>query len=128
MTPLWEMRLRVRAWIVSTFGEPLLLNRRERAARVVEEAVELAQAEGVSPELVRRIAERVYSRPPGSIAQEVAGLMVTLLGHSASAGIDPEVVTLQELERIERPEIAAAIRAKQAEKAHAGTGMEVRRG
>lgn len=123
MTPLWKLRLRVRNWIVRAFGEAILLNRAERAARVLEEAAELAQAEGVTPEWARRIVERCYSRPKGVAAQELAQLMVVVLGHSASAGIDVEAVTLAEIERIEQPAVIARIRLKQAEKAAAGTGV-----
>lgn len=123
MTPLWELRLRVRNWIVRAFGEAILLNRAERAARVLEEAAELAQAEGVTPEWARRIVERCYSRPKGVAAQELAQLMVVVLGHSAAAGIDVEAVTIAEIERIEQPAVIARIRLKQAEKAADGTGV-----
>src|SRR4051812_11277389 len=52
----------VLAWAVRSFG-PIALNRDERAARMAEEAVEVAQVEGVPLDVMQRITARVYSRP-----------------------------------------------------------------
>lgn len=117
------MRARVRAWVIATLGEACFLDRRERGARLLEEAVEAAQSEGVPPEQARRILERAYARPAGLTFQEVGGVMVTLLALCASAGISPDDAFAEEIERIEHPEVAARVRAKQAEKAAAGTGV-----
>ena len=45
---------RVLAWAADVFG-PVATDRRERAVRLVEEAIEVAQAEGVPAEVVERV-------------------------------------------------------------------------
>ena len=117
-----DLRCRVGGWVVSTFSEAALADRKERAARMVEEAIELAQAEGLWLDETSTIMTRVYSRPTGETKQELGGLMVTTLALCAGLKIDLIAVTIDEIERIEKPEVIAKIRAKQAEKALAGTG------
>jgi hypothetical protein len=86
-------------WAVENFG-PIARNRDERAARVVEEAIELAQAEGVALDLVLLIAQRVYARPPGSTAQEIGGLLITVDALAENRGIDAQYEAQKELVRI----------------------------
>lgn len=90
---------RVLAWAVENFG-PVARNRDERAARLAEEAIEVAQAEGVPLEIVKRIAERVYSRPAGALGQEIGGLTITLDALAENAGLDAQAEGDRELARI----------------------------
>jgi hypothetical protein len=107
------------AWAVRTFG-PVASDRQERARRVAEEAIEVAQAEGVAAEEIHRIANRAFSRPPGDLEQEVGGLAVTLAALCANAGLDPEAAKLKEWDRISSlPE--SWLRRKHAAKVLAGT-------
>jgi NTP pyrophosphatase (non-canonical NTP hydrolase) len=78
---------RVLQWAVDSFGE-IARNRDERAARLAEEAMEVAQAEGVPLETLKRIADRIYSRPLGELGQEVGGLGITLYALAANCGLD----------------------------------------
>lgn len=78
---------RILAWAVSTFGD-IAKNRDERAARVAEEAIELAQCEGVSLATVIKIAERVYSRPPGDVETEIADVGISLYALSENRGLE----------------------------------------
>lgn len=61
-----------------------------RARRFLEEAVELAQAAGVTAEEADAVRAYVFSRPAGDIRQEIGGVMVTLsclaevMGHSVA--------------------------------------------
>ena len=119
---LASMRSRVMSWLRTTFSAAALTDRWERASRVIEEAAELAQAEGLSEADVIRTVKRTFSRPVGEASQEAAGLMVTLLAWAGAAMVDLGAVTRKEIDRIEMPENVAAIRAKQAEKAEAGVG------
>ena len=89
----------VLAWAVSTFGE-VAKNRDERAARLVEEAVEVAQAEGVPAEVLERIVRRVYSRPVGDAAQEIGGLAITLDALAENIGVCVNDAALNELARV----------------------------
>ena len=86
-------------WAVSNFG-PVAANRDERAARVAEEAIEIAHAEGVSVDALWRIVGRVYSRPIGHIAQEIGGLGVTLEALAENVGLSTEIETEREFQRI----------------------------
>lgn len=72
-------------WAVRSFG-PIAKNPDERAARVTEEAIEIAQVEGVPLETVKRIADRVYSRPAGERGQEIGGCVITLLAYAELVG------------------------------------------
>jgi hypothetical protein len=117
----WQMR--VAAWVLGTFGHSVLMNRRERAMRVLEEALELAQAEGLGVVDVQRLTERVFSRPVGEPGQEGAGVAVTLFAWASSAGASVEALMREELARIEHPAMVERIRKKQAEKQAAGVGV-----
>lgn len=91
---------RVASWIRSRIGDASL-NRRERAMRLLEEASELAQAEGITAELAVKQLQHVYNRPAGDPRQEAAGVAVTLLGWCAAAGTKLANLAEEELTRIE---------------------------
>jgi hypothetical protein len=97
MIPLEQ---RVGDWIKTRIG-PEHMHPQERALRALEEAMELAQAEGVSLDQVNRQAEHVFSRPPGDPEQEVGGVGVCLLGWCAARGIPLITLIIREVERIE---------------------------
>lgn len=86
-------------WAVRAFGASAL-NRDERAARVAEEAIEIAQAEGVTLETIQRIAARVYERPPGEIGREIGGTAVTLAVLAENLGRNVEQDMLAEWDRV----------------------------
>lgn len=106
-------------WARNTFGSVALL-RSERAARLIEEALELVQAEQLPRALVDKIADRVYSRPQGSVPQEIGGLAITLDVLAENIGIDVQVEAERELTRVLSlpPEF---FQRKHAEKIAAGT-------
>lgn len=106
-------------WAVNSFGA-IALNRDERAARMTEEAIEVAQVEGVPLEVIQRIAARVYSRPVGELGQEIGGLMVGLYALAANSGVDPDAEFRREFDRVlSKPREHWA--RKHAEKVAAGT-------
>jgi hypothetical protein len=82
--------------------------------RFLEEALELAQAIGCSNHDAHRLVDYVFSRDVGLPELEVGGVMVTLAGLCAAAGIDMNEAGDRELEsnwsRVD------AIRRKQASK------------
>ena len=69
--------------------------------RLLEEAIELAQAEGITVEQVCDQTQHVYARPPGLPAQEAGGVAVCLYGWCAAAHIQLTEVASEELARIE---------------------------
>lgn len=86
-------------WANNSFGS-IACNRDERAARLVEEAIEVAQVEGLPLEIVKRITDRVYSRPPGDLANELGGVGITAEALAENAGLDFEQCTQCEWERV----------------------------
>lgn len=119
------LQARCAIWVQDTFGDKSLFDRRNRAARFAEEAVELAQAEGVDEQQMLKIVLRAYQRPVGEVEQEVAGSLFTFLVYCYAAGVWPaKAVHLCKLE-LDRcltlgPE---PFRAKQRDKFAAGTDL-----
>lgn len=107
---------RAQDWVVACFGPEVAVDRAERARRFLEEALELAQAAGCSADMVGQVAQHVFSRPPGTVGQEVGGVMMTLAALCSAHGLDMAGEGRAELARIDRPEAIAAIRAKHAAK------------
>lgn len=66
------------AWAYKVFGRKVVDNVNDRALRVVEEAVELAQTCHVPVEQIHRLIDTVYARPTGGFSKEVGGVLVTL--------------------------------------------------
>lgn len=65
-------------WAIRSFGDDQMRNLPLRSLRVVEEAIELAQACGVPKETVALCVDKVYERPTGEIAQEIGGVLMTI--------------------------------------------------
>lgn len=114
-----QRQARVASWVEACFGTAAQADRRERIMRVLEEATELAQAEGVELELVQRVAPVVYSRPAGKPQQEAGGVMVTMLAYAAAAGFSLDAAEVAEIERI-HAKTPEHFRQRQAEKAALG--------
>lgn len=86
-------------WAIETFGN-VAKNRDERAARLVEEAIELAQAEGVPLDVIERIARHVFSKPPGDPIAELQGVALTLDACAENLGDSVADATARELTRV----------------------------
>jgi hypothetical protein len=93
-------------WVERTFGSGPALDLHERAIRIIEEAVEIAQCEGVDADLLHEIIDHVYRRPAGEPWQEAGGVAVTLLAYCEARAISAE--------RCEREEFARAVAAPRA--------------
>ncbi len=107
---------RVERWLEACFPPSVRSDRGERTHRFLEEALELAQANGCSREDAVALVDYVFSRPQGDPAQEVGGVLVTLASLCSAVAINMDEAGDKELEcnwdRIE------AIRAKQLSKPH----------
>lgn len=109
-------------WVERVFGPGIARNVVERAMRVLEEAMELAQAAKVSREDAQKLLDRVYGRDAGEVEGELANLCVTLLAFGATLGVSLESIERDEIERILAiPE--AQMRARQVAKFEAGIGV-----
>lgn len=87
------------AWAVRMFG-PIALDRRERLARFMEEAIELAHAEEMPPAMIAKIIDRVYSRPPGKTPKEVGQAQACLECFAESVGLSADVEAHAEFMRV----------------------------
>lgn len=84
----YSFSVRVLKWALTCFGSTRVYQKQERVARFLEEALELAQASGISKQDARILLDYVFSRPPGDFEQEVGGVMNTLALLTETSGID----------------------------------------
>jgi hypothetical protein len=116
-----QRQARVVDFVKTRFGEANM-DRRERAARVLEEALEIAQVEGMTIADVAKLGNHVYSKPAGEPAQEAAGTGVALLAYAAAVGVSADAVEAAEVDRIHSLP-AEHFRARHQAKAEAGVAM-----
>jgi hypothetical protein len=88
----------VTRWGAAVFIQPL--NRKLRALRLLEEAIELCQCSGVMPTDIGVVMERVYSRPMGQHHQELGGVALTLLAAAESWNCSADLCEVMEIRRI----------------------------
>lgn len=89
----------VNNWVATAFGKRFLV-RRNRAERVLEEALELAQASDYPEHLAAALVAKVYARPKGEIHQEIGGLSVCLLSFCQVEGLSADDCEVLEIERV----------------------------
>lgn len=110
----------IRNFVHRVWGEKAMVNLPERAARVIEEAVELGQAHDISKEVMLAIVDRVYSRPKGDPSDEAGDVMFTLLAYTETAHVNIESVLALRLERVESIPVDV-LRERHKQKRAAGT-------
>jgi hypothetical protein len=115
----------VAAWVREAFGDEIARDGIERALRVVEEVVELAQAVGVSAGALHHLIDYVFARPVGEEGQEIGGCFVTLYALAEARQIDADAQFEAELARIQRPEVIARVRRTQEEKRQSFVAVDV---
>lgn len=87
-------------WGVRCFGTQHVFNRKIRALRFLEEAIELAQACDIPKRKVAKLVKAVYARDVGNARQEVGGCMVTLAVFANAAHLDLEEEFDREVRRV----------------------------
>jgi hypothetical protein len=92
---------RVRRWLESRLGPNAANNPHERAMRMLEEALELAQSIGVDAIEAELLLNHVYAKPPGDIQQELGGASTTLLACADGCGYILSELFHREMSRIE---------------------------
>lgn len=109
-------QMRVEEWLAACFPPSVRADRCERTHRFLEEALELAQANGCSRDDAIALVDYVFGRPPGQAGQEVGGVMVTLASLCSAVGVEMAEAGNCELNRNwDRIDV---IRAKQRSKPH----------
>lgn len=107
---------RITSWVRKVFTEAEYTNAPERSLRVVEEAIELAQACGIDADTLHRLVDYVCGRPVGDPQQEIAGCLVTVYAAAAALNVDADEALENEISRIQLPEVIDRVRRRQAEK------------
>lgn len=95
-----SFQARVRAWVVSCFGQKVAADKSQRNHRFIEEAIELVQSLGCSQSEVHQLVDYVFNRPDGEPAQEVGGVMVTLAALCSANDLNMQVSGEAELARV----------------------------
>lgn len=115
-----DAQLRIRRWVVTRLGVDAMLPK-ERALRLLEESLELAQTLGVREVEMRRLVDHVQAKPIGSVRLELGGVLTTAFGCAEALRYNAGNCLNEELDRIEQapPE---RFRQRQMENAAAGIG------
>lgn len=77
-------------WMKDCFGDEIASDKKTRSLALLEEALELCQATGVTVDEVLKQTDYTYNRPAGEINQEVGGVMIALAGLCAAHGLKME--------------------------------------
>lgn len=107
-------------WCGRTFGSESQRDRKKRALRFLEEAIELYQAEGCSLEQGQALMAHVLARPADQPQQEVGGVSVTLLSYCEAAGLSAHECEAVEIARIFN---RSAEKARQGDRRKTGAGF-----
>ncbi|AZS21738.1 hypothetical protein CSW63_14480 [Caulobacter sp. FWC26] len=107
---------RVEKWLEACFPPSVRSDSSERTHRFLEEALELAQANGCTRGDAIALVEYVFGRPQGQPDQEVGGVLVTLASLCSATGLNMDEAGDRELDRNWKR--IDAIRAKQQSKPH----------
>ena len=102
---LWLMNRETRqrlvaGWCTNAFGADQAASLPQRGIRHAEEAIEAAQAAGADREMVHRLVDYIFDRPPGQIGQEIGGSGLTLLALAQAAGLYADQEEAREIARV----------------------------
>lgn len=90
------------AWAADVFGD-VALDRKERAMRFLEEALEVAHAEGVEMLIADRIMGRVWKKAPNpaETPREIGQAYACLETYAESIGVSADAEATTEFERVQ---------------------------
>jgi len=95
-----ERQARVVSWTREAFGAEQATSLPQRGVRLLEEALEAYQAAGGDAATAHKLVDFVFSRPVGSLHQELGGVRVCVLALAAAAGLSAEAEEKREVERV----------------------------
>jgi hypothetical protein len=91
---------RVASWCIGAFGHQHANSIPQRGIRLLEEAIEAAQAAGVDLAMAHKLLDFVYARPVGKLDQELGGIGITLLALAHAADLSADDCEERELQRV----------------------------
>lgn len=86
-------------WLIEALGAETLNDPQARAMRVLEEAVELAQAVGIPLAKTLEQVYHTYARPAGEVSQEIAGVYNASILAAHGIGLNAHKLGADELRR-----------------------------
>lgn len=87
-------------WSIEAFGQEQSTNLEQRGLRLLEEAIEAAQAAGVRQGMAHNLVQYVFSRPVGHIRQELGGVGICTLILAYAANVSADACEEMELQRV----------------------------
>lgn len=96
----------VGAWCAAAFGIQHASSVKQRAVRLLEEAIELYQAAEGDPAMAYLMLDFVFGRPAGTVAQELGGVGLTVLALAEAAGLSADAEEERELLRVKSKPLA----------------------
>jgi NTP pyrophosphatase (non-canonical NTP hydrolase) len=87
-------------WVAAAFGPDQAASVEQRGLRLVEEAIEAAQAVGCDKRTLHKLIEYIYGRRAGDLRQELGGVGVCVLAMCEAARLDADTVEVEEIERV----------------------------
>lgn len=91
---------KVAAWCIAAFGAEQSASLPQRGIRLLEEAIETAQAAGSDRDMAHKLVDYVYDRPIGDIAQELGGVQLCALALASAAGLNADTCEANEVLRV----------------------------
>jgi hypothetical protein len=85
-----DRQVRAGKWVRDTFPHGQASNIPEQATRLLEEALECAQAAGVPACMANKLIYRVYGKEPGDLAKEIGQVGLCILTLSVAAGVSAD--------------------------------------
>jgi NTP pyrophosphatase (non-canonical NTP hydrolase) len=90
----------VHDWCAAAFGADHASSIPQRGLRLLEEAIELAQAAGCDRAMCHKLIDHIFDKPAGTIAQELGGVGVTVLAFAAAANLSADGCERVEVTRV----------------------------
>jgi len=91
---------RVADWCAAAFGTEHASSIPQRGIRLLEEAIELAQAAGCDRTMCHKLVDHIFDKPAGELRQEAGGVGVCLVALAAAGGFSADEAEAVEVERV----------------------------
>ncbi len=91
---------RVSEWCADAFGADHASNVEQRGLRLVEEAIEAAQAAKCDPTTLHKLIDYIYAKPPGELQRELGGIGLCVLAMANAAGFSANAAEINEINRV----------------------------
>lgn len=98
--PRDQRQQEIAIWARQAFGEIEATDLPQRGVRLLEEAIEAFQACGGNEEIAHKLVSFVFTRPPGTIGQELGGIALTVFALAAAAGLSADEEEQREIHRV----------------------------